>query len=1033
LLSVRLEVQFATLHFNFKHFNLFKFMNISLLLNGVVRYVLILMKFTSLACFVVCLMCFSAVANNSYGQKFLEQPVTIRVKNQRLTEALDQLSVNQQVKFAYADNVLKPSFKININANNKSVRQVLDEVLAPFNLTYKVIDDVIVISEKAAAETVGTVRFAAVKAIKVQGKVTDDAGLPLPGVSVKYKGSGTGTVTDVNGTYSLDVPSNDGILVFSFIGFTTREVPISGLTTVNVQLMPERTSLNEVVVVGYGTQKRVNVIGAVDQINSAAIEGKPAVNLTQALQGTSPNLIIQQTSNEPGAGQTINIRGVSTFGNNNPLIVIDGITGGDLNLLNPQDIESVSVLKDAGSAAIYGSRSANGVILVTTKKGKKNSGTTLTYNGQAGIQVPRILYKPVKGYENAILRNQNVVNAGLQPIYTPQQIRDFQTQGDNEWFLDAILKNAPQQNHNLALSGGNATTSYLVSAGVVDQRNNLIGPDYGLRRYNYRMNLSTEFGRLKVNSILSYARTEIKEHSSNTGFLIVDAGRIPTYYKAKDEQGNYLTNDVLTEYNPIGILEQGGYRKRDNDNIFANLNAELSVTKDFKIKGVFGGTLRSDHMFGRVIQVNFLPKGTYGADRNTNDDNTKNLFLNTQFLAQYTKTFNKDHNVDVLVGVANESTTDRSNYLRLKFTDPELGTPTTGTVIDPSSTATNDNTTETSLNSIFGRASYSYKNKYYSELDFRVDASSKFAKQNRDAFFPSVTLGYRLTEEPFMQNYREKVGDLKIRGSYGILGNQNVADYQYQRTYGPFQDAYGFNNGTVGGAAITFANPDIRWERAATFNIGADATFFNSKLTVSVDYFNKNTRDILLKPIVPGVFGANLNDFNAGEVQNRGWELNLNYRIPGKVFKHSFAFNVGDTKNKVLYLEGGDQKNSYDEMQLINKVGLPIGSYVGYKRNGYFQNLDDITNGPKLPGIAVQPGDNRYTDVNGDGVIDDNDLFVLGNPFPRLTFGFTYNLNVKNFDLNLFLQGVGKRAMFPLQLFTGYLSAPVRFLDTPKS
>jgi TonB-linked SusC/RagA family outer membrane protein len=859
---------------------------------------------------------------------------------------------------------------------------------------------------------VGTVRFAAFKAIKVQGKVTDDAGVPLPGVSVKYKGSGTGTVTDVNGTYSLDVPSNDGILVFSFIGFTTREVPISGLTTVNVQLMPERTSLNEVVVVGYGTQKRVNVIGAVDQINSAAIEGKPAVNLTQALQGTSPNLIIQQTSNEPGAGQTINIRGVSTFGNNNPLIVIDGITGGDLNLLNPQDIESVSVLKDAGSAAIYGSRSANGVILVTTKKGKKNSGTTLTYNGQAGIQVPRILYKPVKGYENAILRNQNVVNAGLQPIYTPQQIRDFQTQGDNEWFLDAILKNAPQQNHNLALSGGNATTSYLVSAGVVDQRNNLIGPDYGLRRYNYRMNLSTEFGRLKVNSILSYARTEIKEHSSNTGFLIVDAGRIPTYYKAKDEQGNYLTNDVLTEYNPIGILEQGGYRKRDNDNIFANLNAELSVTKDFKIKGVFGGTLRSDHMFGRIIQVNFLPKGTYGADRNTNDDNTKNLFLNTQFLAQYTKTFNKDHNVDVLVGVANESTTDRSNYLRLKFTDPELGTPTTGTVIDPSSTATNDNTTETSLNSIFGRASYSYKNKYYSELDFRVDASSKFAKQNRDAFFPSVTLGYRLTEEPFMQNYREKVGDLKIRGSYGILGNQNVADYQYQRTYGPFQDAYGFNNGTVGGAAITFANPDIRWERAATFNIGADATFFNSKLTVSVDYFNKNTRDILLKPIVPGVFGANLNDFNAGEVQNRGWELNLNYRIPGKVFKHSFAFNVGDTKNKVLYLEGGDQKNSYDEMQLINKVGLPIGSYVGYKRNGYFQNLDDITNGPKLPGIAVQPGDNRYTDVNGDGVIDDNDLFVLGNPFPRLTFGFTYNLNVKNFDLNLFLQGVGKRAMF---------------------
>jgi TonB-linked SusC/RagA family outer membrane protein len=987
-------------------------MNISLLLNGVVRYVLILMKFTSLACFVVCLMCFSAVANNSYGQKFLEQPVTIRVKNQRLTEALDQLSANQQVKFAYADNVLKPSFKININANNKSVRQVLDEVLAPFNLTYKVIDDVIVISEKAAAETVGTVRFAAVKAIKVQGKVTDDAGLPLPGVSVKYKGSGTGTVTDVNGTYSLDVPSNDGILVFSFIGFTTREVPISGLATVNVQLTPERTSLNEVVVVGYGTQKRVNVIGAVDQISSAAIESKPAVNLTQALQGTSPNLIIQQTSNEPGANQTINIRGIGSFNGNAPLVVIDGITGGDLNTLNPQDIESVSVLKDAGSSAIYGSRSASGVILVTTKKGKKNTAATVTYNGQAGIQVPRVLYKPVRGFENAILRNENVVNAGLPPIYTPEQIRNFQQQGDNEWFLDAILQNAVQQNHNISLQGGTSSSSYLVSAGVTDQRNNLVGPDYGLRRYNYRMNMTNEVGRLKLTTILSYARTEIKEHSFNTSTLIVDAGRTPTYYKIKDENGNYLTNDVLTEFNPLGILEKGGYRKRDNDNVFANINAELSVTKDFKLKGVFGGNLRSDHMFGRVIQVNYLPKGTYGSDRNTNDDNTKYLFLNTQFLAQYTKTFNKDHNVDVLVGVANESTTDRSNFLRLKFTDPELGTPTTGTIIDPSSTATNDNTTETSLNSLFGRASYSFKNKYYSEFDFRVDASSKFAKQNRDAFFPSITLGYRLTEEPFMQDYRQKVGDLKIRGSYGILGNQNVGDYQFQSTFGPFQDAYGFNNTTVGGASIDFANPDIRWERAATLNLGVDATFFNNRLTVAADYFNKITRDILLPPQVAGAWGANLRDYNAGEVQNRGWELSLNYRLPGKVFSHSFAFNVGDTKNKILKLTGGDIKRGYDEMQIINKVGLPVGSYVGFKRNGYFQNFDDITNGPKLPGISVQPGDNRYTDINGDGVINDDDLFVLGNPFPRLTFGFTYNLNVKNFDFNLFLQGVGKRSMF---------------------
>lgn len=988
-------------------------MNISLSSNRVLRYVFILMKFTSLACFVVCLMCLSAIANDSYGQKFLESPVALTFRNDRLADALEKISADKQVKFAYADNVVKPTYRVTLSTTNRTVAQVLNEVLTPFNLTYKIIDDVVVISERTADDATA-IRQSANRFVKVTGKVTDDTNLPLPGVNVKVKGAanGTGTVTDINGTFSLDVPSTDATLVFSFIGFTTKEVPLGGQSNVNVQLAPERASLSEVVVVGYGVQKRASVVGAVDQINAAAIEGKPSVNLTQALQGTSPNLIIQQTNSEPGAYQSINIRGVSTLGNNSPLVVIDGITGGDINLLNPQDIESVSILKDAGSAAIYGSRSANGVILVTTKKGKKNSSTSLTYNGQGGVQIPHVGYKPVSGYENAILRNQNVVNAGLTPIYSPAQIRAFQERGDYEWFLDAILKNAIQQNHNVALTGGTANSSYLVSAGVTDQRSNLEGPNYGLRRYNYRMNLSTEFGRLKLTSILSYARTEIKEHSYSTGTLIVDAGRTPTYYQIQDADGNFLTNDVLQEFNPLGILQKGGFRKRDNDNIFGNLNAELTVTKDFKLKGVFGGTLLSNHMFGRVIQVNYLPKGTYGADRNTNDENNKNLFINTQFLAQYTKTIAQKHNVDVLVGVANESTTNQSNFLRLRLTDPELGTPVTGTIIDPSSTATNNNTTETSLNSLFGRASYSFNNKYFAEFAFRVDASSKFATQNRNAFFPSGSVGYRITEESFLENYKNKVGDLKLRASYGILGNQNVGDYQYQNTFGPFTDAYGFNNQSVSGTAISFANPDIRWERAATFNLGVDATFFNSALTVSADYFNKITRDILLPPIVPGTFGAGLPDYNAGKVQNRGWELNINYRLRGKNVSQTFAFNVGDTKNKVLYLEGGDQLRSYDEMQIINRVGLPIGSYVGLKRDGYFQNLDDITNGAKPVGLNVVPGDNRYVDVNGDGVIDDNDKFVLGNGFPRLTFGFTYNVAYKGFDLNVFAQGVGKRSMF---------------------
>ncbi len=360
-------------------------MNISLFSNGVVRYVLILMKFTSLACFVVCLMCFTAVANNSYGQKFLEQQITLKLKNLKLTDALDKIAADKQVKFAYADNLLKPSFKVDVNVTNKSIKDVLAEVLTPFNLDYKIIDDVIVISDRAETPTYTGQSIAPAKqAVKITGKVLDDTNQPLPGVSVKLKGTTTGTVTDVNGNFVLDLPNADGTLVFSFIGFTPKEVPLNGQTSVgNIQLVASQSSLNEVVVVGYGTQKRVNVIGAIDQIGTKDIEGKPSVNLTQALQGASPNLIIQQTSNEPGAYQTVNIRGVSTFGNNNPLTVIDGITGGDLNLLNPQDIESISILKDAGSAAIYGSRAANGVILVTTKKVKRTPALCLPITARA--------------------------------------------------------------------------------------------------------------------------------------------------------------------------------------------------------------------------------------------------------------------------------------------------------------------------------------------------------------------------------------------------------------------------------------------------------------------------------------------------------------------------------------------------------------------------------------------------------------------------------------------------------------------------
>ncbi|MVN92826.1 SusC/RagA family TonB-linked outer membrane protein [Mucilaginibacter aquatilis] len=847
---------------------------------------------------------------------------------------------------------------------------------------------------------------------RVEGTVVDEKGEALPGVNVKVKDAQIGAATDVNGRFVLNLNSSSGTLVFSLIGYTTQEQAYTAGAKLSVKLVPNQSALSDVVVVGYGTQRRASITSAVDQVTSAAIQGKPAVNVTQALQGTSPSLIIQQRNNEPGAGININIRGISTLNNNSPLVVVDGIVGGDINLLNPADIESVSVLKDAGSAAIYGSRSSNGVILITTKQGKKNARTQLNYNGLVGIQTPKVFYKPVHGFENAILRNQANVNAGQQPIFSADQIRTFQQQGDTEFFLDAILKNALQQNHNLSLTGGSEKSSYLVSAGFVDQRNNLVGPGLGLRRYNYRLNMTNEYGKLKLNTILAYAHSDIKDHSSNTSTLIVDASRVPLYYQLKDDQGRYLTNAVLSEFNPLGVLEQGGYRKYNNDNIFGSLNAEFAVTDFLKLRGVFGGTLNANHQYARTLQVNYFPGGVSGADRNNNDENYKDLLLNTQFLAEFNKVFNKKHSTTLLLGVSNESFNSERVNLYRKFTDPELGTPITETVIDPNSINSNQGTIETSLNSLFGRANYSFSDKYYGEFSFRVDASSKFNKQNRSAFFPSFSAGYRITQERFMEKYRSNVGDIKLRGSYGILGNQSVRDYQYQTTYSSFQNAYGFNNVSVSGTGFNFANPDIRWERAATLNLGADATFFKNSLNVSLDYFDKHTRDILIPPAVPGVFGSGLPDYNAGEVQNRGWEININYRLNGRNLRHSFNLNIGDNKNKVLYYEGGTRLLKYDEAQVILQPGLPFQSYVGLKRDGYFQTLEEIASGPKPAGLALSPGDIRYVDVNKDGVINDRDNFVLGNPFPRYNFGFTYNVAYKQFDLSVFIQGVGRRSTF---------------------
>lgn len=837
--------------------------------------------------------------------------------------------------------------------------------------------------------------------------------LSLPGASVIDVSDPRNAVNaDFDGHYSITLKNGTSSLRFTMIGYKPIELKVNNRSVINVVMDLDVSALDEVVVVGYGTQKKRKVVGAIDQVNNDAFKDRPNVNATLALQGKAPSLTIQQTNSEPGAGLNLNIRGISTLGNNSPLIVIDGIVGGDINALNPADIESVSVLKDAGSAAIYGSRASNGVVLITTRKGNKEKPMSIQYSSLTGFNNPKYFTKPVHGYENAMLRNEAAFNSGESTaVFSAAKIAELKANGDTKWFAEEIVKPALQLNQNLSFSGGSQNSTYLVSLGYLDQESTFVGPKKGMERYNFRINLTNEYGKFKLTSTLAYSKQKITDHSSSTGTLMVDAFRVPLYYTQKDKDGNYLTNDVLQQFNSLGILEQGGFRKYDNDDVFGALNAEFKLTDALKVKGVFGGRLWSGSMYSRVKEVKFAPQGVYGADRDTNDETRKSLDLNTQFMLEYTKTFGGVHNVGGLIGVSNENHSDRGIGIYKKYTDPDLGTPTSETVIGENSYNSNASSSKNSLNSLFGRASYDFKDKYFAEFSFRYDGSSKFRDELRWGFFPSGTLGYALTKENFMENYNDKVGNIKLRASYGILGNQNVGNYQYQTTYFTFQNAYGFNNSGVSGTGYNFANPDIQWEKAATFNAGIDADFFKGALSFSFDYFDKVTSDILVPPQVPGVFGTGLPMFNAGKVGNRGWEISATYRHKGKVLNHTLMVNFGDSKNKVLDYGGKERLTGVEELQVILREGLPFNSYVGLKRDGIFQNWDEIKGAAVPEGLNVQPGDNRYVDVNKDGKIDDNDKFVFGNPFPRYTYGATYNLDYKNFDLSIFIQGVGKRTM----------------------
>ena len=848
----------------------------------------------------------------------------------------------------------------------------------------------------------------------IKGMVSSTSGFSLPGATVLESGKQNGTTTDLDGNFELKLsdPASKSLTI-SYLGYLEKQIKIDENTIFLEVILEENQSvLDEIVVVGYGKKKKVNLIGAVSVINQERVEGKPVTNAYQALQGESPGLQIQQGTSEPGSLPSINIRGLSTINGNTPLIVVDGIIS-SLNNINPTNIKSISVLKDAASASIYGSRAANGVILVTTKNGEEGK-PKLTYNASFGFQEPTNFPQFVEPWVYATLRNEALVNSGFAPAFTTEQILAYKNQGSNGNFFRGLFKDyALQSSHNLSMSGADNNLNYLFSLGYLDQESLFKGPDYGYKRYNMRINLDKKINdKIKVGARMSFVRNDIDDHAWSTNWLIEPTVRIPTIYNDVDENGDY-TLVSGSNSNSLARLEQGGKRNSENDEFLWNTSIEYEPIENLIIKGVFGGNITSNktHEFRKAIEYAYS-----GGGDNQNqvaDQYGRSLYLNPYLTVNYSKTILEKHELDFLIGVSSESF--KNNFFGVTGIDVpgnDFGVISNTSEILQNGSYGSGN--EWAIKSVFYRVGYSFDDKYLLEGNVRFDGSSRFSSDYRWGTFPSISAGWVISKEDFFEPLKSIVSFAKIRASWGQLGNQDISDlYGYQSLVNVGSNVYGFENAGVSGAYYSVSNQSRTWETSTMKNLGLDLSFFNRKLNFTAEVFDNLTEDILLQLPVPATYGLGQPFQNAGSVRNRGWEVSLDYKLQTGSFQHSFSLNLSDNVNEVVDLKDKEFINGFD-VQTILREGFPINSYYALRSDGFFQTESEIANSATpIFATSVKPGDIKYVDRNGDGQIDyENDRFVVGNPFPRYTFGFNYGLNWKDFDFSFLIQGVGKRSQW---------------------
>ncbi|WP_217602728.1 TonB-dependent receptor [Chitinophaga sp. GbtcB8] len=870
---------------------------------------------------------------------------------------------------------------------------------------------------------------------RISGTVRGAGNIPLPGVTVTVKGTGNGAVTNADGRFEINVTGSNAVLLFSYVGYLPKEITVGDQQQIDVVLNEDTRQLNQVVVVGYGTQKKVNLTGAVAMVGEKELAGRPVTSMSTALQGLLPGLTAINNTGFPGAGgATLRIRGTGTTNNANPFILIDGIPG-DINFLNPTDIESVSVLKDAASAAIYGSRAANGVILVTTRKGKQNQKPMLSYNGYYGIQKPYSLPKMVSAPEYMEMLNEAQRNVNLPETYTAEDIQKAKDGTDPDYFANtnwpkALFKStAPQQEHNLSVNGGSQDVTYYLSFGRQNQDGLVVGDQYSAVRNNVRARLNAMrlFDIVDIDGNLGYIdRTQNQPAGGTDG----DSGPIYTSLTMSPLNPVKFSNGTWGygggSSNPVAIATDGGYNNFKSQEVTGNVSAKVHIWKNLDFTGQYGTNIINQRRstFSRKLDYYYPDTGAFWYSNATSNslemrDYTSRM-ENLSGLLNYAFKLDK-HNFKVLAGYQQESYRYESwAASKQNFSSDDVPVFNLGS---DNPNATGDGY-QYALRSWFGRLNYDFNEKYLLELNVRYDGSSRYSPDRRYGTFPSASAGWRFTQENFVKSssISRWLSEGKLRASYGSLGNQYGADGSaYSEWYPYMQVLTGVGTMPIGNiltrgvAQTNLANPLLRWEKVNMLNIGLDLAFFNNRLSVSADWFDKQTKDVQLKVPQPDILGLEVPDQNAGDVSNKGWELSVGWTDQIKDFSYGFTAQLSDVRNKVLNLGGAPPVLD----NRILQVGYPINAFYGYRTDGLAQEGDFTkdANGKLVPNFAifdadrgkVGPGDIKYRDLNNDGKITaDKDRTVIGDAFPRYTYSLRGNFGWKNIDFSFFIQGVGK-------------------------